>query len=285
MQEAKRLSSGCAVYSPECDPFDPGRLALLGELRRAIESDQLFLYYQPKVDVKTRMVVGAEALLRWRHPKRGLVPPGDFIPLAEQAGIIKPLTWWVLEEAVKQCRAWDRAELGLDVAVNLSARSLHDPQLPERITDLLAAHGVPPGRLQLEVTESAVMTDPARAAEILGHLGALGVGVSIDDFGTGYSSLTYLRNLPVSEIKIDKSFVIGMSGNGGSDKAIVRSTSDLGHSLGLAVVAEGVEDGNSFELLRSYGCDLAQGYYIARPMAPDALVAWRSESPWSRADS
>lgn len=285
MQVAKRLASGCVVYSPECDPYDPSRLALLGELRRAIEADQLFLVYQPKVDVKTRAVVGAEALLRWRHPKRGLVPPGDFIPLAEQAGIIKPLTWWVLGEAVKQCRAWERDDLGLDVAVNLSARSLHDPQLTERITGLLKVNEVPPRRLQLEVTESAVMTDPARAAEILGQLGALGVGVSIDDFGTGYSSLAYLRNLPVSEIKIDKSFVIGMSGNGGPDKAIVRSTSELGHNLGLRVVAEGVEDEKAFELLRSYGCDLAQGYYIARPMAADALVAWRSESPWLRAHS
>jgi diguanylate cyclase (GGDEF)-like protein/PAS domain S-box-containing protein len=285
VQVAKRLASGCVVYSAACDPYDPDRLALLGELRPAIEADQLFLFYQPKVDLKTRRVVGAEALLRWRHPKRGLVPPGDFIPLAEQAGVIKPLTWWVLAEAVKQCRTWERDELGLDVAVNLSARSLHDPQLIERITGLLNENDVPPRRLQLEVTESAVMTDSARAAEILGQLGALGVGVSIDDFGTGYSSLTHLRRLPVSEIKIDKSFVIGMRGNGGPDKAIVRSTSELGHNLGLRVVAEGVEDEVAFELLCSYECDLAQGYYIARPMAPDALVAWWAESPWGRAGS
>ena len=281
-QVAKRLGSGCVVYSPDCDPYDPTRLALLSELRRAIEADQLFLFYQPKVDIKARSVVGAEALLRWRHPKRGMVPPGDFIPLAEHAGIIKPLTWWVLGEAVKQCGAWERDGRGLDVAVNLSARSLHDPELTERITDLLRAHEVSPSRLQLEVTESAVMTDPARAVEVLGQLGVLGVGVSIDDFGTGYSSLTYLRKLPVSEIKIDKSFVIGMSGNGGQDKAIVRSTSELGHNLGLRVVAEGVEDAEALELLRSYGCDLAQGYYIARPMAADALVTWRQESAWGR---
>ena len=285
VQAAKRLASGCVVYSAECDPYDPHRLALLGELRPAIEADQLFLFYQPKVDLKAGTVVGAEALLRWRHPRRGLVPPGDFIPLAEQAGVIKPLTWWVLGEAVKQCGAWERDALGLEVAVNLSARSLHDPQLVERITGLLDAHEVPPRRLQLEVTESAVMTDPARAAEILGRLDALGVGVSIDDFGTGYSSLTSLRRLPVTEIKIDKSFVIGMGGNGGSDKAIVRSTSELGHNLGLRVVAEGVEDASALELLRSYGCDLAQGYYIARPMAADALVAWRAESPWRQAGS
>jgi diguanylate cyclase (GGDEF)-like protein/PAS domain S-box-containing protein len=293
VQEAKRLASGCVVYSAECDPYDPLRLALLGELRRAIESDQLVLFYQPKLDLKTGTVVGAEALLRWRHPKRGLVPPGEFIPLAEQAGVIKPLTWWVLGEAVKQCRAWEREDLGLDVAVNLSARSLHDPQLLERIADLLSDHDVPPRRLQLEVTESAVMTDPTRAKEILGQLSAFGVGVSIDDFGTGYSSLTSLLELPVSEIKIDKSFVIGMKGNGSpakanasaSNRAIVRSTSDLGHSLGLRVVAEGVEDEPALDLLRSYGCDLAQGYYIARPMAAEAFAPWQAESPWRRADS
>ena len=293
VQEAKRLASGCVVYSAECDPYDPLRLALLGELRRAIEAEQLVLFYQPKLDLKTGTVVGAEALLRWRHPKRGLVPPGEFIPLAEQAGVIKPLTWWVLGEAVKQCRDWEREDLGLDVAVNLSARSLHDPQLLERIADLLSDHGVPPRRLQLEVTESAVMTDPTRAKEILGQLGAFGVGVSIDDFGTGYSSLTSLRELPVSEIKIDKSFVIGMKGNGSpeksarsaSNKAIVRSTSDLGHNLGLRVVAEGVEDEAALELLRSYGCDLAQGYYIARPMVAEAFVPWQAESPWRRAES
>jgi len=179
--------------------------------------------------------------------------------------------------------------------VNVSPRSLHDPQLLERIADLLSDHDVPPRRLQLEVTESAVFTDPARAAEILDRLNDLGVGVSIDDFGTGYSSLTSLRELPVSEIKIDKSFVIGMKGNGSPDqanvrstsnnRAIVRSTSDLGHNLGLRVVAEGVEDEAAIELLRSYGCDLAQGYYIARPMAAEAFVAWQAESPWRRAGS
>jgi diguanylate cyclase (GGDEF)-like protein/PAS domain S-box-containing protein len=281
VQVAKRLASGCVVYSAECDPYDPRRLALLGELRRAIEADQLFLNYQPKVDVKTRSIVGAEALLRWRHPRRGLVPPGEFIPLAEQARVIKPLTWWVLGEAVKQCRAWEKDGPALEVAVNLSARSLHDPRLLERVTDLLSTHEVPPRRLQLEVTESAVMTDPDRAVEILGRLGALGVGVSIDDYGTGYSSLAYLRRLPVSEIKIDKSFVIGMSDDG-QDRAIVRSTSELGHELGFRVVAEGVENERAFELLRAYGCDLAQGYYIARPMSADDLVAWQAKSPWGR---
>ena len=285
MQAAKRLGAGSHVYSPDCDPYDPSHFALLGELRRAIESDQLFLHYQPKVDLKTRSVAGAEALLRWRHPRRGLVPPDDFIPLAEQAGLIKPLTWWVLRRAMNQCRTWEQQRKGLAVAVNLSARSLHDPQLIEQITELLGATGVDPKQLQLEVTESAVMSDPTRAVEILGSLTRQGVGVSIDDFGTGYSSLTYLRQLPVSELKIDKSFVIGMAGNGGQDKAIVRSTSELAHHLGLRVVAEGVENDRTLELLDSYGCDQAQGYFIARPMPPEDVAGWLSSSPWRLADS
>ncbi|HVO11201.1 MAG TPA: EAL domain-containing protein [Vicinamibacteria bacterium] len=281
VQAAQRRGSGCVVYSAECDPYNPERLKLLGELRWAIEAGQLQLYYQPKVDLRTRLVVGVEALLRWRHPRKGIVPPGDFIPAAEEAGVIKPLTWWVLEQAVRQCAAWERSDEGLDVAVNLSARSLHDPQLTPRITELLKAHELAPQRLQLEVTESAVMTDSARAAEILVMLDALGVSVSIDDFGTGNSSLRYLRDLPVSEIKIDKSFVLGMNaGENGRDKAIVRSTSELGHNLGLRVVAEGVEDEAALELLSSYGCDLAQGYYIARPMPAEKLAEWRATSPW-----
>ncbi len=210
-----------------------------------------------------------------------MVPPGDFIPAAEEAGVIKPLTWWVLEQAVRQCAAWERADQGLDVAVNLSARSLHDPQLTRRITELLSAHELAPQRLQLEVTESAVMTDAARAAEILVMLDTLGVRVSIDDFGTGNSSLRYLRDLPVSEIKIDKSFVLGMrGGENGRDKAIVRSTSELGHNLGLRVVAEGVEDEAALDLLSSYGCDLAQGFYIARPMPAEELTQWLATSSW-----
>ena len=281
VQAARRRASGCVVYSPECDPYNPERLKLLGELRWAIEAGQLQLYYQPKVDLRTRTVVGVEALLRWRHPRKGLVPPGDFIPAAEEAGVIRPLTWWVLEQAVRQCAAWEKSDQGLDVAVNLSARSLHDPQLTPRITELLKAHELAPQRLQLEVTESAVMTDSARAAEILEMLDALGVRVSIDDFGTGNSSLRYLRDLPVSEIKIDKSFVLGMKGGeNGRDKAIVRSTSELGHNLGLQVVAEGVEDQAALDLLCSYGCDLAQGFYIARPMPAEKLAEWRATSAW-----
>jgi diguanylate cyclase (GGDEF)-like protein/PAS domain S-box-containing protein len=279
MQAAKRRNAGCMVYSPDCDPYDPRRLALLGELRRAIEVDQLLLHYQPKVDLKTRTVVGAEALVRWRHPKHGMVPPDQFIPLAEQGGLIKPLTRWVLDHALTQCEAWMREEPKLPVAVNLSARNLHDPQLVEQVTGLLASRQVAPELLQLELTESAVMTDPVRAGEILGVLDATGVGISIDDFGTGYTSLAYLRRLPVSELKIDKSFVMGMTKED-EDTAIVRSTNDLGHNLGLSVVAEGVEDEPTLELLGSFGCDAAQGYYMGRPMPAADLARWLRESPW-----
>lgn len=280
VQAAKRDGSGCVVYSAECDPYDPRRLVLLGELRRAIERDELLLHYQPKVDLKTQAVVGAEALVRWRHPKQGLVPPDRFIPLAEQGGLIKPLTHWVLNQAVSQCGAWQRERQPLPVAVNLSARSLLDPQLVDQIGGLLQGNGIAAQLLQIELTESAVMADPARSAEILRSLEGRGVGLSIDDFGTGYSSLAYLRRLPVRELKIDKSFVIGMCADVEEDATIVRSTNDLGHNLGLRVVAEGVEDQKTLDRLASFGCDAAQGYHIARPMGAADLTGWMKSSPW-----
>ena len=280
VQVAKRDGSGCVVYSAACDPYDPKRLVLLGELRRAIERDELLLHYQPKVDLKTQSVVGAEALVRWRHPKQGMVPPDRFIPLAEQGGLIKPLTRWVLNQAVSQCGAWQREHQALPVAVNLSARNLLDPQLVDQIGGLLQGNGVAAQLLQVELTESAVMADPVRAAEILRSLDSRGIGLAIDDFGTGYSSLAYLRRLPVRELKIDKSFVIGMCSDVEEDATIVRSTNDLGHNLGLRVVAEGVEDQRTLDRLTSFGCDAAQGYHIARPMGAADLTGWLTSSPW-----
>jgi len=279
MQAARREAAGCVVYSPARDPHDPRGLVLLGELRRAIEADDLRLHYQPKLALKTRSVVGAEALVRWRHPKRGLVPPDQFVPLAEQGGLIKPLTRWVLGEALRQCAAWRAERDGLSIAVNLSARNLQDPQLLEQITGLLESRQLAPQLLRLELTESAVMTDPLRAVEILAALAASGVGLSIDDFGTGYSSLAYLRKLPVSELKIDKSFVIGIAAHTLGDAAIVRSTNDLGHNLGLSVVAEGVEDEQTLDMLGAMGCDAAQGYFIARPMPAPDFERWLRDSP------
>jgi diguanylate cyclase (GGDEF)-like protein/PAS domain S-box-containing protein len=282
LEAARRSGSGSVVYAPERDPYDPGALVLLGELRRAIEADELLLHYQPKVDLKSRTITGTEALVRWRHPKRGMLPPDRFIPLAEQGGLIKALTRWVMGNAVAQCRAWQRQGRELPVSVNLSARNLQDVRLLEDITGLLDTHSLPPHLLRLELTESTVMADPAHAVRVLGSLRDAGVAVAIDDFGTGYSSLAYLRRLPVSELKIDKSFVIGMAGREQEDAAIVRSTSDLGHILGLSVVAEGVEDERTLDLLGEIGCDAAQGYFIARPMPVAALEQWLGDSSWGR---
>jgi diguanylate cyclase (GGDEF)-like protein/PAS domain S-box-containing protein len=281
VQAARKLGGGASIlYSPECEPHDPARLALLGELRRALEGNELQLHYQPKVDLKTRMIVGAEALLRWTHAKRGFVSPAEFIPLAEQTGLIRPLTRWVLDRATGESCAWARAGRRLPVAINVSARSLQDGRIVDDVEEALLTHDVRGDRLQIEVTESAVMSDAGRAAEVLASLTGRGVSVAIDDFGTGYSSLGLLRRLPVQELKIDKSFVIGMAGDGAEDTAIVRSTADLAHNLGLTVVAEGVEDQWTLDLLSSFGCDQAQGYHIARPMPSADFVAWLGSAPW-----
>jgi diguanylate cyclase (GGDEF)-like protein/PAS domain S-box-containing protein len=286
VQAARGLGGSASVlYSPKCEPHDPARLALLGELRRALAADELQLYYQPKVDLKTHAVVGAEALLRWPHPKHGFVPPSEFIPLAEQTGLIRVLTRWVLDRAAGEARGWERAGRRLPVAVNVSARSLHDGRLLDDVEEALLTHDLTADRLEIEVTESAVMTDPGRAADVLGWLKERGVGIAIDDFGTGYSSLGLLRRLPVSVLKIDKSFVLGMAGDAGEDTAIVRSTADLAHNLGLSVVAEGVEDQWTLDLLGTFGCDQAQGYHIARPMPCADLVKWLGASSWRTAES
>jgi diguanylate cyclase (GGDEF)-like protein/PAS domain S-box-containing protein len=283
VQGAKKLGGGTSVlYAPELEPHDPSRLALLGELRRALEGNELQLHFQPKVDLKTRTVVGVEALLRWPHPKRGFVSPAEFVPLAERAGagLVRPLTRWVLDRAAGEARGWERAGRRIPVAVNVSARSLHDSRIVDDVEEALLTHDLRADRLLIEITESAVMTDEGRARDVLSGLASRGVAVAIDDFGTGYSSLGLLRRLPVHELKIDRSFVMGMAGEGGEDTAIVRSTADLAHNLGLSVVAEGVEDQWTLDLLSTFGCDQAQGYHIARPMPAAALGGWLGESPW-----
>jgi diguanylate cyclase (GGDEF)-like protein/PAS domain S-box-containing protein len=283
VQAARKLGGGASVlYSAECEPHDPSRLALLGELRRALDGNELQLHFQPKVDLKTRTVVGAEALLRWHHPKRGPVSPAEFIPLAEQtgSGLIRPLTKWVLDRAVGEARGWERAGRHVPVAVNVSARSLHDGRIVDDVDEVLMTHDLPPDRLVVEVTESAVMADAVRAAEVLSSLASRGVAISIDDFGTGATSLGLLKKLPVHELKIDKSFVMGMAGEEGADTAIVRSTADLAHNLGLNVVAEGVENQWTLDLLSTFGCDQAQGYHIARPMPAAAFGGWMGGSSW-----
>jgi diguanylate cyclase (GGDEF)-like protein len=273
MHAAKSGSGGHVVYSSVHDQHSPERLALVGELREAIGQGQLLLHYQPKVQLRSGRVEGVEALVRWRHPERGVVPPDEFIPLAERTGLIRPLTTVVIEQALTQCRAWHAAGFPVVVAVNLSARALQDAQLPSDVAGLLEAAGMEARWLKLELTESMIMEDRVRAVEVLDGLHAMGIGLSIDDFGTGYSSLAYLKRLPVDEIKIDKSFILNMAMDG-NDALIARSTVDLGHNLGLQVVAEGVETTEVWSLLETMGCDVAQGYLISRPLPGDDLTRW-----------
>jgi len=273
MYHAKQRNSGCFIYEPESDPYSLRRLALMGELRHALENDGLTLYYQPKVNLDSGRVTGVEALLRWTHPQHGFIGPDEFIPLAERSGLIRPLTLWVLNAALRQCHLWRQMGLDLNVAVNLSARNLAESRLPDQVAGLLEAWDLPASRLMVEITESAFMDDPLHARKILMRLEEIGVRASIDDFGTGYSSLATLGQLPVAEIKIDRSFVTDMLSNS-KHAVIVRSTIDLGHNLGRSVTAEGVEDEATLEKLRELGCDKAQGYYMSRPLPASELVEW-----------
>jgi EAL domain-containing protein (putative c-di-GMP-specific phosphodiesterase class I) len=243
------------------------------ELRRAVEQGELRLFLQPKLALADRRVIGAEALVRWMHPARGLVPPVQFIPFAEQSGFIRTLTQWVFEEAARQWQTL--ADDGADfvLSVNLSTRDLTDPDLPRKFGATLGRHRVPPSALCLEITESAIMDDPQRALATLDTLAAMGFKLSIDDFGTGYSSLAYLKRLPVDELKIDQSFVRNMQSDK-DDAMIVRSTIDLAHNLGLTVVAEGVENAVAWTMLRELDCDHAQGYHMGRPMPADEFARW-----------
>jgi diguanylate cyclase (GGDEF)-like protein len=272
MYAAKELKTGTVVFEPGEHDAAPNRLTVLGDLRRALDNEgELFLHYQPKITLDGERIEGVEALLRWQHPSEGLVPPDTFIPVAEGTGIILRLTERVLQLALAQERRWLDEGHGVPVAVNLSTRCLLDADLPDMVGRLLAVHGVPAQLLRLEVTESAVMGDGARCMAVLQRLRDLGVRLSIDDFGTGYSSMAYLRRLPVDELKIDRSFVMGMTTDP-QDAVLVRTAIDLGHNLGLTVVAEGVEGAEHVAALRELGCDIAQGYHFARPMPADALT-------------
>jgi EAL domain-containing protein (putative c-di-GMP-specific phosphodiesterase class I) len=235
-------------------------------LRTAIEAGQLSVAYQPKVDVASGRIIGAEALVRWNHPRRGFVPPDEFVPVAEHTGLLRPLTLFVLESALEQCARWRAAGFELDVAVNLSVRNLLDVEIPNDVARLLAKFDLPPSVLELEITESALLADPIRTNGVLQELHRIGVGISIDDFGTGYSSLSYLRRMPVDELKIDKSFVTDMALDENA-ALIVRSTIELGRNLGLRVVAEGVETREVWDQLAALGCHVAQGYFFGRAAA------------------
>jgi diguanylate cyclase (GGDEF)-like protein len=278
MYVAKGSNVNVVAYTDELNVNTPGRLTLLGDLRTAIAEDQLLLHYQPKANLETGATQGVEALVRWQHPTLGLLPPGEFIPVAEHTGLIKPLTTWVLTTALSQCRKWldethTRGWPELSMAINVSTRSLLDDGFPDEVEAALDRWDIPAHLLELEITESAIMTDPLRARRLLTELAELGVRIAIDDFGTGYSSLAYLKDLPVNQLKIDQSFVQHMHEDL-NDAIIVRSVVDLGHNLGLQIVAEGVEDRATWDQLAQLGCDDAQGYFLAKPMAPGALMSW-----------
>jgi diguanylate cyclase (GGDEF)-like protein/PAS domain S-box-containing protein len=271
MYAAKRASSGYSVYASDQEDGNGSPTPLIGKLGRAIDQFELVLHYQPIVDLADGRPEKLEALVRWGHPKHGLLPPDDFIPSAEQTDLIKPLTAWVLNEALGQLHAWHKAGFEVGVAVNLSARSLADEELAVTVADLLRTWQIPPDKLTLEITERSILS--AEADPTLRCLHEIGVRLSVDDFGTGYSSLTYLKRLPVAEIKIDKSFLADLAQNH-DDAAIVRSTIDLGHNLGLRVVAEGVETAETAALLGQLGCDLAQGFHISYPLPAAQLGPW-----------
>ncbi len=273
MYEAKKKGVGVASYEAALDKHSPGRLTLLGDLRRGIERGELFLHFQPKVDLASGGVTGVEALVRWQHPERGLVRPDEFIPFAEHTGLIGPLTRHVLELALAQCRVWTDAGHAVPVAVNISARNLLDDSLVGQVHEALSRHGLPAQMLVLELTESAIMLEPNRAQTILDQLHALGVRIAIDDFGAGYTSLAQLKTLPIDELKIDRSFVMTMQQDR-SNALIVNSVIDLGHNLGMSVVAEGVETADALHALGGYRCDTAQGYHLCRPQPADAFLTW-----------
>ncbi|TFW09499.1 EAL domain-containing protein [Oxalobacteraceae bacterium OM1] len=263
------------IYIDDHARESASQLALMGELRHAIEHDELRLYCQPKVDIRSGCVQGAEALVRWQHPRHGMIAPSRFVKLAEQSGMIAALTSWLLHASFGQVREWQHAGMDQTLAINLSAYDLHDPSLPRHVEHLLSAWGVRPSLVQFELTESALIDEPAAALEALARLKSLGVGILIDDFGTGYSSLSYLQKYPIDGIKIDQSFVMPMHRSQDS-AVIVRSTIELGHNLGMEVVAEGVEDEAIWELLAAEGCDIAQGYFIGKPMPVHEFMQWKS---------
>lgn len=278
MYYAKSTRRGYSIYEACLDEGGLLHLALESDLNRAIESDELFLEYQPQIDLKTGAVTGVEALVRWMHPERGTVPPAEFIPLAEQTGAVQRLMEWVLRRALSDCSDWQSQGYTFGVSVNLSPINLHHPNILDVIKQSLNASRVLNGSLVLELTESAVMGDPDYAIRVLGNLAATGIGISIDDFGTGHCSLNYIKKLPANEIKIDRSFVMDMNRDQ-NDMVIVRATIGLAHNMGHTVIAEGVEDAATLQNLRALGCDKAQGYHIAKPLPMAALLSWLDDHP------
>jgi EAL domain-containing protein (putative c-di-GMP-specific phosphodiesterase class I) len=279
MYAAKQANAGYSFHNQELESRTPDQLSLVVEMRGAMERDEFELYYQPKLHLRSGLMTRAEVLLRWNHPQRGLLAPVSFIPLAERTGLIKSITDWVLDRSLQQCREWHDSGAPVHVAVNISPKSLQEQTLPSKIQAALDKWRIDPRFLKIEITESSIMADPAHALAIMSLLQSMGLRISIDDFGTGYSSLTNLRQLPTDEIKIDKSFVIGMN-DSDADLAIVRTMIDLAHNLGKQVCAEGVEDEATWVRLGEMNCDLAQGYWISRPMPAEPFMQWLRDTSW-----
>lgn len=279
MYVAKRNKLAVSVYNSQNNPYGQGHIELTRDLRTAIKRNDIDLYLQPKVDIRSGTLIGAEALARWRHPVQGDVPPSKFVPILEQAGLIREFTLQVLEKAVRYCKQCERAGYEISVAVNLSVHNLHDETLPDQVEDILARHDLDSSRLTLEITESAVMDDYMKSIEVLGELSDMGIELSIDDFGTGYSSLGYLKRMPVQQLKIDRSFVGDMIMSR-DDAVIVRSTIDLAHNLGLKTVAEGVETETVLAVLSEMGCDMAQGYLVSRPLPMEEFFLFLKNCDW-----
>jgi len=276
---ASNSNEGYAIYDPSFDQHSPRRLTLMSELRHAIEREELELFYQPKVSIQTGVLYGAEALVRWHHPKHGFISPDEFIPMAERTRMIKPLTLWVLKKAFQHCAQWREQGKELTISVNLSAKDLHDPALPDLIAGVAVSTAIKPEWVILEITEGSIISDPELTLDVIQRLYDMGYQLSIDDFGTGYSSLAYLKKMPLAELKIDRSFVqdILISEN---DDVIVNATINLAHNLGFHVTAEGVESEEIMDKLKGYGCDIAQGYYLSKPASVSNFNEWMKTSQW-----
>jgi diguanylate cyclase len=277
---AQQSNRSYCIYDPSLDKHSPKSLSLMSELRNAINRDELELFYQAKVSIiQTGQLFGAEALVRWNHSTYGAISPDEFIPMAEKSRIIKYVTLWVLQRAFCNCAAWHEQGIDIKISVNLSAKDLHDPELPDLIASIAASAAIKPEWIMLEITEGSIMDDPESALEIIERLHAMGYQFSIDDFGTGYSSLANLRKMPLSELKIDKSFVMGIMDND-NDAIIVKATINLAHNLGLKVIAEGVASKEIMAKLKDYGCDMAQGYYLNKPLSVTDFTQWMSAYEW-----
>ena len=277
MQRAKRNGLPYQYFDPQNDVSPIEQLRYSGQIRTALDNDEFFLHYQPQIDIQTSRITGAEALLRWEHPVEGTVMPNRIIPVAEQLGMITPITNWVLVTALQQCKQWSHDGMQIPVSVNVSARSFQNPRLLEKVEWALQEAGVSGDSLEIEITEATLMQDLDRATDVLTRLSESGVSIAIDDFGTGYSSLSYLKRLPIHTLKIDQSFIVDVAFDQ-QDVAIVRSIIDLGHNLGYKVVAEGVENGMAWDVLDKLGCDTAQGFHISKPLSDNHFSGWLSDS-------